>query len=463
MQTREEVKLLAEQFETIWKMGNREELHVFLDNQNIIDIAELVEENPDWEADILAELSVHRAASTFKILETSTQKRIISELPPYKSAELLNELPPDDRTAFLEELPPTVVAELIKTLNPEERKITLSLLGYPEDSVGRLMTTDYIAVKQHWTVLQVLKYIRRVGKNSETIDVIYIINDEHQLVDDLRIREILLVDVETKIEDLLDNRFISLQVNDDQSKANEAFKMNNRVALPVLDSNKVLLGIVTIDDILWVAEEEYSEDIQRIGGSEALDEPYLETPVSKLFIKRVTWLVVLFIGELFTSNAMKYFDDELKKAILLNWFVPLIISSGGNSGSQASTLVIQAMAKGEVVVSNWWLILKRELLSGLLLGLVLAVLGYLRVVGWNAFAHDIGPHAGLIGVAIGISLLFVVIFGTVFGSMFPLLLKRMGADPATSSAPFIATFIDITGIVVYFSICFLLLGHIFNF
>ena len=225
---------------------------------------------------------MHRAVSLFKILDFTNQKRIIKNLPPNKSAELLNEMQADDRTDFLEDLPNEVVRELVKTLNPEERKITLSLLGYPENSVGRLMTPDYVYVRENNTVAEVLEIIRNVGKDTEMIDVIYVINDHGELLDDIRIREFLLAPPTRKVSEMMDGRFIELNVNDDQEKANEVFKMNNRVALPVVDDYNVLLGIVTIDDVLWVANEEFSEDIQKIGGAEALDQPYLEAPFFSL-------------------------------------------------------------------------------------------------------------------------------------------------------------------------------------
>ena len=295
-------------------------------------------------------MSINRAAKVFKILDVSAQKRIVHELSSYKTAALLNELPPDDRTDFLEELPKHVIRDLIKLLDPEERKITLSMLGYPEDSIGRLMTPDYVYVYPFNTVEQVLNIIRKVAKNTETIDVIYVVNKNGELIDDLRIRDIILASPEKKIEELMDERVVALNVNDDQEHASEIFKMNNRVALPVTDANNILLGIVTIDDMFWVANEEFSEDIQKIGGTEALDEPYLDTPLFKLVRKRAGWLIVLFIGELLTATAMAYFNDEIAKATVLAMFIPLIMSSGGNSGSQASTLVIQAMAVGDISI-----------------------------------------------------------------------------------------------------------------
>ncbi|HEX2532962.1 MAG TPA: magnesium transporter, partial [Chitinophagaceae bacterium] len=392
------------------------------------------------------------------ILDFPTQKGIIQLLPANKTAELLNELPADDRTDFLEELPSDVVRELIKLLDPEERKITLSLLGYPENSVGRLMTPDYVYVYEYNTVEEVLDIIRRVGKNSETIDVVYVINEKGELMDDIRIREFIFNVPKTRVSELMDGRTIALSAYDDQEVANEAFKMNNRVALPVVSNSNKLLGIVTIDDILWVASEEFSEDIQKIGGTEALEQPYLEMPLFTLFKKRVIWLMVLFVGELMTISAMHQFEDEIARAVMLATFIPLIISSGGNSGSQAATLIIQAMALREISISDWWRIMRREIFSGLLLGSTLCIMGITVIFVWNSFSDIFGPYYLSIALAIGLSLIGVVLWGTLMGSMLPLLLKRLGADPATSSTPFVATLVDVTGLVIYFSVAFLTLS-----
>jgi magnesium transporter len=449
---------IQEQFEEVIRQDDRLQIQDFLNSQNISDVADLIADNEDYAAQIISSMAVHRAAGTFKILDLSRQKTIIQDLPPLKTAELLNELPSDDRTAFLEELPNEVVRELIKLLNPEERKITLSLLGYPEESVGRLMTTDYLSVEEDWTAQEVLDHIRQYGKDSETIDVIYVINQHGKLIDDIRIREFLFAPPEKKVSELTDGRYIALNVHDDQESANQVFKMNNRVALPVVDDQKILLGIVTIDDVLWVASEEFSEDMQKMGGTEALDEPYLEIPILKLFKKRVVWLIVLFLGEMLTATAMGHYEEEIQRAVVLALFIPLIISSGGNSGSQASTLIIQAMAVGEITLTDWWRVMRREIISGLLLGSVLGIIGFARVVGWSQFFPDIyGTHYLAVGAAVGVSLLGVVLLGTLTGSMLPILLKRLGADPAVSSAPFVATLVDVTGLIIYFTCAYLFL------
>ena len=457
---REEMSL-QEQFEEVIASNDKLKIQDFLNDQNISDMAQLISDNEDYETQIISILSPHRAVSTFKILDVPEQKRIIQSLPPLKTAELLNELPADDRTAFLEELPTSVVRELIKMLEPEERKVTLSLLGYPEGSVGRLMTPDYIAVHEDWSVKEVLEEIRQVGKHMETIDVVYVINEKEEFIDDIRIREIILSKPDKLVSDIIDRRFIVLHVNDSQEEANNIFKMNNRVALPVVDDNNILLGIVTIDDMLWVANEDFSENMQRMGGTEALDEPYLEIPLFKLFKKRVGWLVILFIGEMLTATAMSFFEDEIAKAIVLALFVPLIISSGGNSGSQASTLIIQAMALGEVYLEDWWRVLRREILSGLMLGSVLGIIGFFRIQIWSHFFPQVyGEHSFFVALTVGFSLIGVVLWGTLSGSMLPILLKKLGADPATSSAPFVATLVDVTGLIIYFSFAFLFLRGI---
>ena len=449
---------LQEQFEFFLQEENRARMPEFLNELNISDVEQIITENWEMATEIISMLSVHRAASTFKILELSIQKDIINELAPQKLAALLNELPADDRTAFLEELPPKGVRELIKLLNPEERKITLSLLGYPEDSVGRLMTPDYIAVQEDWTIAEVLEHIREVGQDSETIDVIYVINDQGELIDDVRIKEFLLSPPDRLVSELTDGRYIELNVYDDQEKANQVFKMNNRVALPVVDNNNILIGIVTIDDVLWVANEEFSEDMQKMGGTEALEEPYLEISLFKLFKKRVGWLIVLFLGEMLTATAMASFEHALESALVLSIFVPLIISSGGNTGSQASSLIIQALIVGDVTLKNWWQVMRRELLSGVLLGITLGIIGFSRVIVWaQIFPEVYGAHYVAVGAVVGFSLVGVVLFGTISGSMLPLILKKLGADPAVSSAPFVATLVDVTGVIIYFNFAYLFL------
>lgn len=453
---------MVEQIELLLKQEDTTQLQEYLNNLNISDVEELIDELPEHGAKFIEILSINRAVNVFRILDFPTQERIIKKLSGQKVGEIINELPPDDRTALFSELHGDAVKILILHLSPSDRKEALSLLGYKEDSVGRLMTPDYIAVKKSWDVNRVLSHIRRYGKNSETIDVIYVIGENGILLDDIRIREILLVDPETKISNLMDGRLISLDANDPQEDAINIFRMNNRTALPVVDAENILLGIVTVDDILWIANEEYTEDIQKIGGTEALDEPYLDINLFRLVKKRVGWLIVLFLGEMLTATAMGYFGDEIGIVVALAFFLPLIISSGGNSGSQASTLIIQAMALGEVTVADWWRVMRRELLSGLMLGVILGIIGFLRITIWSEFSTVYGPHWLLIAFTVGFSLIGVVLWGSLSGSMLPLLLKKLGADPATSSAPFVATLVDVTGLIIYFSIASIIMHDILH-
>lgn len=452
---------LQQQFEEVIASEDQLAVRELLNNQNISDVAELIYENDEYETQIISHLSIHRAVGVFKILDPAEQKRIIKDLPPFKSAELLNELPADDRVSFLEELPKETVRELIKTLDPDERKVTLEMMGYPENSVGRLMTPEYVYVYEYNTVKEVIETIRRFGTNSETVDVIYVINYKGELLDDIRIRDIILASPEAKVSELMDGRFIALNANDDQEKANEVFKMNNRVALAVTDDKNILLGIVTIDDVLWIASEEFTEDIQKIGGTEALEAPYLDVSIPKLVKKRVGWLVILLLGEMLTATAMQYFEAEIEAATVLALFIPLIMSSGGNSGSQASTLIIQAMALGELTIADWWTVMRREIVTGFLLGLVLGAIGFLRIIFWQQLhIYDYGIHWQLVGYTVAISLMGIVLWGSLMGSMLPILLKKLKLDPAASSAPFVATLVDVTGIVIYFSVAYFFLKGI---
>jgi magnesium transporter len=323
------------------------------------------------------------------------------------------------------------------------------------------MNPDYVYVYEYNTVREVLETIRRFGTNSETIDVIYVINKKGELLDDIRIRDFILAQPDVTVNELMDGRFIALHVNDDQEAASQAFKMNNRVALPVTDDHNVLLGIITIDDILWIASEEFSEDIQKIGGTEALEEPYLDISIPRLIRKRGTWLVLLFFGEMLTATVMQYFQQEIETATVLALFIPLIMSSGGNSGSQASTLIIQAMALGELTIKDWWKVMKRELISGLILGLILGSIGFFRIMIWQQYQlFDYGDYWNLVALTVFITLTGIVLWGSLMGSMLPLLLKKLRLDPAASSAPFVATLVDITGITIYFSVAYFLLKGI---
>ena len=429
-----------------------------------VDVAEVLLDMPEHEQVIIFRVLPHDlAADVFEYFDVDAQQQLLRGMAQEQVVGILNEMSPDDRTALLEELPGAAARQLIQLLTPEERSIARSLLGYPEDSVGRLMTPDFISVHADWTIKEVLDYVREHGRDSETLNVIYVVDDRGKLLDDLRIREILLQPLASRVSDLMDGNFVALRAADPQEEALSAFRKYDRTALPVADSNGVLVGMVTVDDMLDVAEEEATEDIQKFGGMEALEEPYMRVPIFQMVRKRAPWLAVLLVGEMFTATAMAYYETEIAKAVVLAVFLPMIISSGGNSGSQASTLIIRAMALGEVTLRDWWRVMRRELSAGALLGLVLGAIGTARVVLWSVIGQRYlhrpvyGEHWGQVAATVGVTLVGVVLWGSVAGSMLPFALRRVGLDPATSSAPFVATLVDVTGVILYFSIALLIL------
>ncbi len=447
-----------------------------LDLESLIearDFVSLREQIRNWPAGDLAELmeplSAEKEAVVFRLLPRDEAANVFSYLPIERQQELLkamaheevvgilNDMSDDDRTELLEELPAQVTQKLLNLLSPDERRQASQLLGYAENSVGRLMTPHFVRVRPTWTVARALDHIRRYGEDSETMSLVYVIDEKGKLIDDLRIRQILLAAPETLISDLMDNRFVALKATDDQEVAVEAFKEADLNALPVTDTYGALIGIVTVDDIFDVAEEEATEDIQKIGGTEALDEPYMEIGIPTMVRKRATWLIVLFLSEMLTATAMGRFESEIAKAVVLSIFVPLVISSGGNSGSQASTLIIRAMALGEVTLKDWWRVMRREILSGLSLGGILGIIGFIRISTWALVFHSYGEHWLLLALTVGIALVGIVLWGTLSGSMLPFVLRRIGLDPATSSAPFVATLVDVSGLVIYFTVAAIIL------
>lgn len=397
------------------------------------------------------------AGATLEYLPTRIQKKILKQLQPQTVINILTEMAPDDRTSLLEELPRTVVDKYIKLLPFTEQNVAISLLGYPEDTVGRLMTTDYIAVRPNWTVQKVLEHIRQYGHESNTIEFLYVVDVSNNLIDDIRLPEFFFAEPTSYVASLCDQKFIALSVEDKEEHAINIFRNYGRSALPVIGPAGTMLGVVTFDDIMRIAAEKSTENLQRVGGTEALEEPYLEIPFLELMSKRGRWLIILFIGELLTATAMGFFEEEIAKAVVLALFLPLIISSGGNAGSQSSTLIIRAMALGEVKLRDWWRVMKREISSGLFLGTLLGTIGFARVVIWSAFSNIYGEHWILVGLTIGLSLIGIVLWGSLSGAMLPIILKKLGTDPATSSAPLVATLVDVTGIIIYFYIAMTIL------
>ena len=423
------------------------------------DVAEVILDMPENEQVIIFRVLPHDlAADVFEYLDVEAQQQLLRGMAHEQVVGILNEMSPDDRTALLEELPSAVARQLIRLLTPEERRIAQALLGYPEGTVGRLMTPDFIAVHSDWTIKEVLDHVRENGKDSETLNVIYVVDDRGKLIDDIRMREFLVKPLTHRVSDLMDSNFVSLSVMEPERDAVNVFRKYDRTALPVTDSAGMLVGIVTIDDMLDVAEEQATEDIQKLGGLEALDEPYTTISLPRMVKKRATWLIILFLGEMLTATAMQGYNGEIEKAAILAMFLPLIISSGGNSGSQATTLVIRAMALGELRLGDWFRVVRKELLSGLSLGLILGTIGFFRISLWQ-YLHifDYGQYHWLVALTVGVALIGVVLWGTLSGAMLPFLLRRCGLDPATSSAPFVATLVDVTGLIIYFNVALYIL------
>ncbi len=449
----------------------RPELVELIGNKNFATIKELfVEMHPSEIADLISDidddtlklilfrlLTQDIASDTFTYFESEEQHDLLKMMGREESGVILNEMFADDRTKLLEDLPANVVRELIAQLSPAERLIAVNLLNYPDDSVGRLMTSEYIAIIEDMTVIECLHYIREHGRDSETMNMLYVVDTNGVLIDDIRIRDLLLSPLNRTIHDIRDDQFIALEANQPQEEALKRFKQYDRFALPVVDSQGKLVGIVTSDDVLDVSEEEATEDIHKLGGMEALEDSYLNTPILEMIKKRGGWLVILFLSEMLTATAMAHFDTQLQKAVVLSFFIPLIMSSGGNSGSQAASLMVRALAVGDVELQDWWQVFKREIISGLVLGLMLGGLGMLRIVLWSIASPIYGEHYVLLGLTVGISLVGIVLWGTINGSMLPFLMQKLGFDPASSSAPFVATMVDVTGIVIYFTVATLIL------
>ena len=457
-------KLLAPEIKSLIDGRNFGALRELFREWPPADVAEVILDLPEDEQVIIFRVLPHAlAADVFEYFGIEEQQKLLRAMAHEQVVGILNEMAPDDRTALLEELPSAAARQLIRLLTPEERHVATALLGYPEDSVGRLMTPDFIQVKEDWTVQHVLDYVRQYGRDSETLNFVYVVDERGKLIDDVRMREFLLRPLTAKVSEIRDQSFVALNVGDLQQDALNIFRKYDRAALPVIDSNGVMVGIVTADDMLDVAEKEATEDIQKFGGMEALEEPYMRIPLWRMVRKRAGWLVVLFLGEMLTATAMANYQEELAKALVLALFLPLIISSGGNSGSQASTLMIRAMALGEVNLRDWWRVMGREVQAGLWLGAILGIIGILRVGAWAIIGEQYfhqqpyGAHWPLVAFTVGIALVGVVLWGTLSGSMLPFLLRRVGADPATSSAPFVATLVDVTGLIIYFSIAMVIM------
>ncbi len=428
--------------------------------QHPSDIAETIGELKDSDQALsFLMLPPDLKTTVFSYLDTSTQETVLKNIGSDELGSILNEMAPDDRTALFEEFPDLLIKDVINLLGEDQRKVALNLIGYPENSVGRLMTPYYIQVKKNWTCAYTLEHIRAHGKKADTLNYVYVVDDGQILIDDIHIGKILLASPEESIEALMDSAYLSLKGSMNSEDAIKIFGKYDRSALPVVSEHGVLVGIVTVDDMLDIIEQRDTEDIQKFGGLEALDLPYVDTTLLVMVQKRATWLVILFVSELFTTTAMGYFEDTLKRAEVLILFIPLVMSSGGNSGSQAATLIIRAMAIKELKISDWWYVMRKEIASGLMLGSILGLLGFSRIALWQVIGfYDYGPYWFFVAMTVGFSLIGIVLWGTLSGSMVPFMLKRFGLDPATSSAPFVATLVDVTGIIIYFMVASLILS-----
>jgi magnesium transporter len=422
------------------------------------DIAELLIALPESEeAVVFRLLPRNEAAEVFSYLPSDHQENLIQSLSTDLVRSVMEQMSPDDRTRLLEELPFEVVRRLLETLSPTELGYARQLLGYPEDTAGRFMTPEYVSLRPDMSAGQALEAIRATGTGKEMLDVIYIVDASGRLIGDVGLPELVLAPPATRVLDLVEP-LVAIPATADREEVLAMFEKYDRIALPVTDTLGNMLGIITVDDVLDVAEEEATEDIQKIGGLEALDAPYAQTSLWRLLQKRGGWLSALFLGEMLTATAMGYFQTEISRAVVLALFVPLIISSGGNSGSQAATLIIRALAIQELTLRDWFRVLRRELLSGFALGGFLGSIGFVRIVLWQELhITDYGQHYLLVATTVWVALVGVVTWGTLIGSMLPFVLRRMGFDPATSSAPFVATLVDVTGLIIYFSAALLIL------
>ncbi len=477
-------ELLIPEVEELIRTGNYAELRESMSSMHPADMAEILSALDPKDACLgFRFLPRDLAAEAFSYIPPEQQELIITQLGNEAAVSVLEEMTPDDRARLVDELPEAVAQRLIASLSPETRKITQAILGYPAQSVGRLMTPDYVRLRPEWTCGKAVDHIRKYGRDAETINVVYVVDEQGKLIDDLRLRQVFLAAPDAPVQSVMNHNFVALRADQDREEAVSAMARYDRNALPVVDSRGVLIGIVTSDDVADVAQAEATEDIQKMGGVEALDEPFDSAGVLFLVKKRAPWLALLFMSELLTSNALVYFDDQIKKLSILAVFVPAIISSGGNSGSQASTLVIRALALGEVTMVDWWKVLRRELLVAGLLGAIVASLGFIRINIWGMMGwwvtHKTDPATGLdmidaatgkpvpdfavqehytmLGIAISTSLIGVVTWGSLMGAMLPFILKKCGLDPAGSSTPFVATLVDVTGILIYFTCAMMIL------
>lgn len=392
------------------------------------------------------------AEELFLNLSTDDQVELVVHLPPYEIRSWLRFLPPDDAADFIQKVGKNREAELLGLLDERTRHEVSGLLAYAEDVAGGLMNPEYLRLRPEMLVSEAIGYLRAQAKTRVKIFYAYVLNAQHVLEGVISMRDLLL-EQEKSIESIMKRDFVSVQEDMHREQVAHIFSLHSGLmAIPVVDASGKMKGIVTYDDIATVIEQEATKDIHKFGGMEALDVPYFNVGFLQLIKKRAGWLTVLFVGEMFTATAMGHFEGEIAKAVVLALFVPLIISSGGNSGSQASTLIIRSLALQEIRLRDWWRVFIREIQSGLALGSILGSIGLLRIVIWQQWTPLYGEHYLLVAITVALSLVGVVLWGTISGSMLPFLLRKFGFDPASASAPFVATLVDVTGLIIYFSV-----------
>lgn len=432
-----------------------------LATEHVADVVEILNRcQPGRAAEVLALLSVERATDILDQPGLDDSAGLIELLQPERAVALLEAMSADRRADVFRRLPTKPRAALLTALGAETRASITQLLSYPRDSAGSIMTTEFVSVPSSWTAQQTLQHIRLVEHTRETIYSIYVLDPKtKKLLKAVTLRQLVTADREAPIASIAPPRkplFVTAQM--DREEVARLISKYDLLAVPVVDDQSHLLGIVTVDDIIDAIVEEGTEDAQKFGGMEALDQPYMQIGLLRMLRKRGGWLAVLFLGEMLTANAMQYFEGELQKAIVLTLFIPLIMSSGGNSGSQATSLIIRALALKEIGLRDWWRIALRELPTGIMLGAILGIIAIIRITVWQGFGfYDYGEHWPLLAVTIGAALVGIVTFGSLSGSMLPFILKRFGFDPASASAPFVATLVDVTGLVIYFTVALLFL------